>query len=225
MKATKILIIDDEPQIRRLLRFTLESKDYAVISAANGQEGLAMAANHNPDLILLDIGLPDQSGHKVLQELQLWCPKPVIMLSVLDNEQDIVKALDAGAVDYLTKPFRSRELLARIRSGLRYRQQPSTAPLIQIGPVQIDLTARIVTKSGVLIRFTPTEYKLLCLLAAYEGRVLTHQQLLKEVWGTAYQKETQYLRVYIGQIRKKIEDNPNAPELLITEPGIGYRLG
>ncbi|WP_282784818.1 response regulator [Phaeodactylibacter xiamenensis] len=225
MKATKILIIDDEPQIRRLLRFTLESKDYAVISAANGQEGLAMAANHNPDLILLDIALPDQSGHEVLQELQGWCAKPVIMLSVLDNEQDIVRALDTGAVDYLTKPFRSRELLARIRSGLRYKQEPSTSPLIQIGNIKIDLSARTVTKSGVLLRFTPTEYKLLCLLAKYEGRVLTHQQLLKEVWGIAYQKETQYLRVYIGQIRKKIEDNPNAPDLLITEPGIGYRLG
>ena len=224
MTKANVLIIDDEPQIRKLLQITLESNDYRVLQSSTGKEGLAMAANHSPELILLDIGLPDISGHEVLQELKGWYSKSVIILSVQNNENDIVKALDNGAVDYLTKPFRTRELLARIRSAIRRNQPGYTDVPIISGDLEIDLISRIVRKKEEVVKLTPTEYKLMALFARNEGMVLTHQYILKEIWGMGYQNETQYLRVFVAQLRKKLEDNPNNPQHILTESGVGYRF-
>lgn len=224
MNKPEVLIIDDEPQIRRLLEINLESNDYRVVMAETGKEGLLRAANHPPDLIILDLGLPDKNGHAVLRELREWYNRPIIVLSALDDEENIVKALDAGASDYLAKPFRARELLARMRSSLRHAEQLEPVTVWTFGDLTIDLTARIVRKNGEEIRLTSTEYTLLVLFARYAGKVLTHRFILKEVWGPGYQLETQYLRVYVGQLRKKIEDNPNSPEHLVTESRVGYRF-
>ncbi len=224
MNKAQILIIDDEPQIRKLLRINLESNAYRVLQAVDGREGLAMAASHLPDLILLDLGLPDTSGHDVLKTLKEWYQKPVIILSVRDGEDDIVSALDNGATDYLTKPFRTGELLARIRSALRNNSSATPKTDISCGELRIDLAGRVVRKKGEILRLTSTEYNLLALFAKNEGRVLTHRYILKEVWGFGYQTETQYLRVFVGTLRKKIEDNPNMPVHIITESGVGYRF-
>ena len=223
MNKPEILIIDDEPQIRKLLQITLESNDYRVNESTTAKEGLAVAANHPPELILLDLGLPDKNGHIVLKELRHWYNKPIIILSVQSNEDDIVKALDNGASDYLVKPFRTGELLARIRSSLR-KASTENEPVIDCGGLVIDLTARTVTKGDEWIKLTSTEYSLLVLLAKNEGKVLTHHYLLKEIWGPAYQLESQYLRVFIAQLRKKIETDPNQPKHIITESGVGYRF-
>lgn len=223
MNKPDILIIDDEAQIRKLLRITLESNDYKVSEAVTAKEGLVMAANHPPSLILLDLGLPDQHGQQVLKELRHWYNHPIIILSVIDNEDDIIYSLDHGADDYLVKPFRTGELLARIRTALR-KETRQADPVIQARDITIDLTSRAVRKKEELIKLTSTEYNLLALLAKNEGRVLTHRYLLKEVWGPGYEKESQYLRVFIAQLRKKIEDNPNEPAIIITEPAVGYRF-
>lgn len=220
----EILIIDDEPQIRKLLQINLEANNYKVIQAINAKEGLLFAANHPPDLILLDIGLPDKSGHEVLKELREWYNKAIIMLSVINNEKDIIYALDNGATDYLTKPFRTGELLARIRASVKRNQNSENVTVIEVGNIEIDLTSRVVKKDKKNVKLTSTEYNLIALMAKNEGMVLTHQFLLKEVWGVAYQTETQYLRVFVAQLRKKLEDNPNNPKHIITESGIGYRL-
>ena len=224
MNKTEILIIDDEPAIRKLLEIALESNDYKVWKAATGKEGEAIAANHPPELIILDIGLPDINGHQLLQEFRKWYNKSIIMLSVLNNEEDIVSALDNGATDYLTKPFRTAELLARIRSAIRRNQTEENNAVITCGDLEVDLIARSVKLNNQLIKLTATEYNLLCLLAKNEGKVLTHQYILKEIWGSSYQSETQYLRVFIAQLRKKIENNPNKPQHIITESGVGYRF-
>lgn len=224
MNKAEILIIDDEPQIRKLLRINLESNDYKVVQASDAKEGLTLAATHPPDLILLDIGLPDKNGHLLLQELREWYNKPIIMLSVQNSEEDIVFALDNGATDYLTKPFRTGELLARIRSAIRRSQNTENHSVVIAGELEIDLIARTVKKTGEMIKLTSTEYNLLALFAKNEGKVLTHQFLLKEIWGYSYQQETQYLRVFVGTLRKKIEDNPNHPEYIVTESGVGYRF-
>ncbi|KAB5489538.1 MULTISPECIES: response regulator [Flagellimonas] len=224
MNKAEILIIDDEPQIRKLLQINLESNDYKVVQASTGKEGLMLSASHPPDLILLDIGLPDKSGHEILQELREWYNRPIIILSVQDNETDIVSALDNGATDYLTKPFRTGELLARIRSAVKRSQNTENSPVISCGNIEIDLVARIVKRSNEAIKLTSTEYNLLALFAKNEGKVLTHQYLLKEIWGYSYQTETQYLRVFVGTLRKKIEENPNNPQHIITESGVGYRF-
>lgn len=224
MNKAEILIIDDEPQIRRLLQINLESNDYKVVQASTGKEGLILSASHPPDLILLDIGLPDKSGHEILQELREWYNKPIIILSVQDNETDIVSALDNGASDYLTKPFRTGELLARIRSAIRRSQNTENNSIIICGDIEIDLVARIVKRNNEAIKLTSTEYNLLALFAKNEGKVLTHQYLLKEIWGYSYQTETQYLRVFVGTLRKKIEENPNNPQHIVTESGVGYRF-
>ncbi|MDI9339118.1 MAG: response regulator [Sediminibacterium sp.] len=224
MNKAEILIIDDEPQIRKLLEITLESNDYKVWQAETGKEGIILAANHPPELILLDIGLPDKSGHEVLKELRTWYNKSIIILSVQNNETDIVSALDNGATDYLTKPFRSAELLARIRSAIRRNQSANTDNKIICGDLEIDITARVVTKSNEVMKLTATEFNLLVLLAKNEGRVLTHQFILKEIWGVGSQTETQYLRVFVGTLRKKIETNPNQPLHIFTESGVGYRF-
>jgi two-component system, OmpR family, KDP operon response regulator KdpE len=224
MNKAEILIIDDEPQIRKLLQINLESNDYKVVEAATGKEGIIKAAGHPPDLILLDLGLPDKSGHEVLKELRSWYSKSIIILSVLDNESDIVLALDNGATDYLTKPFKTGELLARIRSAIRRNQGDTNQSVITCGNIEIDLTARVVKKDNDGIKLTATEYNLLALFAKNEGKVLTHQYILKEIWGLGHQTETQYLRVFVNTLRKKIEQNPNNPEHIITESGVGYRF-
>ena len=224
INKAQILIIDDEPQIRKLLHINLESNDYRVIQAINAKEGLALAASHLPDAVLLDIGLPDKSGHELLKELKSWYNKPVIILSVLDNEDDIVSALDNGATDYLTKPFRTGELLARLRSAIRRSQSTEPNAVIMCNDLEIDLVARTVKKQDEIVKLTSTEYNLLALFAKNEGKVLTHQYILKEIWGYGYQTETQYLRVFVGTLRKKIEDHPNHPEHIITESGVGYRF-
>lgn len=190
MNKPEILIIDDEPQICKLLEITLESNDYKVYRANNGKEGILMAANHPPELILLDIGLPDINGHDVLKQLRQWYNKAIIILSVQNSENDIVSALDNGATDYLTKPFRSAELLARIRSAIRRNQGQNQATVTEIGDLQIDLTARTVKKKDELIKLTATEFNLIALFAKYEGSVLTHQFILKEIWGILSNRNT-----------------------------------
>ena len=222
--AIEILVIDDEPQIRKLLTITLQSNDYRVKEAVNAREGLNMAANHPPDLVLLDLGLPDENGHLVLEKLREWYTKPIIILSVQSNEEDIVKALDTGANDYLVKPFRTGELLARIRSLLRSSLSESESPVIKSKDLEIDLSLRVVKKNNEIIKLTLTEYNLLALLIKNEGKVLTHQYLLRAIWGPSYINQSQYLRVYIAQLRKKIEDDLNKPQHIITESGIGYRF-
>ncbi len=224
MNNPEILVIDDEPQIRKLLQITLESNDYKVWQAASGKEGIIMAANHPPDLILLDIGLPDKNGHEVLKELRTWYNKAIIIVSVQNSETDVINALDNGATDYLTKPFRTGELLARIRSSMRRNNSDENISIIECGNLQIDLIARTVKRNTEIIKLTATEYNLMALFAKNEGRVLTHQYLLKEIWGVSFQTETQYLRVFVGTLRKKIELNPNQPIHIITESGVGYRF-
>lgn len=224
MNKAEILIIDDEPQIRKLLEIALESNYYKVLQAETGKEGVILAANHPPELILLDIGLPDKSGHEILKELRQWYNKPIIILSVQNNESDIVSALDNGATDYLAKPFRTVELLARIRSAIRRNQTTNDTIVVDAGNLQIDLVARTVRKNKELLKLTATEFNLLSLFVRNEGRVLIHQFILKEVWGVSYQTETQYLRVFVANLRKKIEDNPNQPTHIITESGVGYRF-
>ena len=224
MNNAEILIIDAEPQIRKLLEISLERNDYRVWQAATGKEGILMAANHTPELILLDLGLPDKSGHEVLKELRTWYNKSIIILSVQNTENDIITALDNGATDYLTKPFRTGELLARIRSSIRRHMSEENNSLITCGELQIDLVARIVKQNDEIVKLTSTEYNLMALFAKNEGRVLTHQFILREIWGFNYQTETQYLRVFIGTLRKKIELIPNQPKHIITENGVGYRF-
>jgi two-component system KDP operon response regulator KdpE len=224
MNSAEILIIDDEVQIRKLLEITLQSNGYKVNEVATAKEGLIAAANHPPDLIILDLGLPDESGHEVLQKLRVWYSKPVIILTVQNNEDDIVKALDNGANDYLVKPFRTGELLARIRSALREATKEENNPMINNSDLEIDLSLRIVKKNHELVKLTATEYSLLSLLAKNQGKVLTHQYLLREVWGPGYINQSQYLRVFIAQLRKKIENDPNSPEFILTESGVGYRF-
>lgn len=224
MSKAEILIIDDEPQIRKLLEITLESNDYKVLQAETGKEGLIKAANHPPELILLDLGLPDTNGQEILKSLREWYNKAIIILSVQNNESDIVTALDNGATDYLCKPFRPAELLARIRSAIRRNQTTNNTTIVDAGDLLIDLVARTIKKNNVFIKLTSTEFNLISLFARNEGRVLTHQFILKNIWGVPYQTETQYLRVFVGTLRKKIEENPNNPKHIVTESGVGYRF-
>ena len=224
-ESDTILIIDDEVQIRRLLEISLESNGFKTVFAADGRNGLVVAATHNPSLIILDLGLPDMDGINVLVKLREWYTKPVIILSVRNSEDDIIAALDKGANDYLTKPFRSGELLARIRSAIRLTTERSETAILEFGSLLIDLANHIVRKNNEIVKLTATEFSLLALLARNQGRVLTHQFLLKEVWGYSYLEQTQYLRVFIAALRKKVEDDPAKPQLLITESGIGYRFG
>jgi len=223
--SNTILIIDDEIQIRRLLNITLSANGYKISEAASGQEGLYMAASIQPVLIILDLGLPDMDGLETIKRLREWYQNPVIILSVRNSEDDIIKALDNGANDYLTKPFHTGELLARIRVAIRQSQRVAEDPCINYGNLSIDLANHLVRKNGEIVKLTSTEFSLLALLAKNEGRVLTHQYILKEVWGMGYIEQTQYLRVFIAQLRRKIEDDPAKPRLFNTESGIGYRFG
>jgi two-component system, OmpR family, KDP operon response regulator KdpE len=220
----KILIIDDEPQVRRLLRLTLESNDYKVIEAGDGKEGLLSASMHHPDIILLDLGLPDTDGFSVLKQLREWSKVPIIILTVQDTEDIKINILDAGADDYVTKPFNTGELLARIRVSIRHSMKIDESPIFTSGPLQVDLNLRTVKVNQQEVKLTATEYSLLALFVKNSGKVLTHTYIIKEVWGLPYAENAQVLRVHIAQLRKKIEKNPALPELLITEPAVGYRL-
>jgi two-component system KDP operon response regulator KdpE len=225
--APLILLIEDEPQMRRFLRTALATNDYRLVEAETAKEGLAQAAARNPDVILLDLGLPDRDGIDVTRELREWTGTPIIVLSARGREQDKVAALDVGADDYLTKPFGVEELLARIRVALRHAALPPGAapePIFEAGVLRVDLAERRVWRQGEEIHLTPTEYKLLATLVRHAGKVLTHRQLLKEVWGANYVNQSHYVRVYLAQLRQKIEPDPARPRLLVTEPGVGYRL-
>jgi two-component system, OmpR family, KDP operon response regulator KdpE len=222
--SQSILIIDDEAQIRKLLTITLQSNNYKVIEAATGNDGVKLVSSHTPDLVLLDLGLPDESGHDVLKHLREWFSNPILIISIQTNEEDIVKALDNGANDYLIKPFRTGELLARIRSALKKAGSEPNIPTAVFNELSIDFANRVVKKNNATVKLTATEYSLLSLFARNDGKVLTHQFLLKQVWGSSQVNESQYLRVFVAQLRKKIETDPNRPRYIITESGIGYRF-
>ena len=219
-----VLVIDDEAQIRRLLRLSLEAHGYQVRESTTAQEGLQQVAMVRPDLIILDLGLPDMDGLEALNRLREWSQTPVIVLSVRNSEQDKIALLDAGANDYITKPFGMGELIARMRAVLRIILPDNSEGLFRSGDLVVDFSRRQVTKNGRELKFTPTEYSLLRYLARHSGKVLTHNQIIHELWGPESQPDSSYLRVYILQIRRKIEDDPANPRLLITEPGVGYRL-
>ena len=220
-----VLVVDDEPQLRRFLRATLPAHGYRVVEADSGATALQEAASRAPDLILLDLGLPDLDGVEVTRRLREWSATPIVVLSARDRERDKIEALDAGADDYLTKPFGTGELLARIRVALRHASAPESAePVFEQDALKVDLAARRVFVEGSEVRLTRTEYRLLALLVKHAGRVVTHRQLLKEVWGPGSVDHTHYLRVYMGQLRHKLEADPSRPRYLQTETGVGYRL-
>ena len=219
-----ILVIYDEVQIRRLLEITLSSNGFKISEATNGKEGLIAAATQHPSLIILDLGLPDTDGIEILKKIREWYQKPIIILSVKNSEDDIIRALDNGANDFITKPFRTMELLARIRVALRHSPGNEVNPILAFGKLTIDLVNHTARKNDEIIKLTSTEFSLLAMLAKNSGRVLTHQSILKEIWGFGYIGQTQYLRVFMAQLRKKIEDDPAKPKFLITESGIGYRF-
>jgi two-component system KDP operon response regulator KdpE len=225
-KEAHILIIDDEPQILRALKTILGANHYRISTAISGEEGIALAVSQPPDIIILDLSLPDIDGIQVCEQIREWSRIPIIVLSVREKEKDKVAALDAGADDYLTKPFGIEELLARIRVALRHSEQSlgNKQSTIKTGSMVIDLARHIVTQNGEEIRLTATEFKLLAYLAANADRVITHQNILMHVWGFAEMDRVEYLRVYIGQLRKKLESNPDEPQIIITEPGVGYRF-
>jgi two-component system, OmpR family, KDP operon response regulator KdpE len=222
--TSSILIIDDEAQIRKLLSITLESNEYEVLEAATAMEGIRLVSTKTPDLVLLDLGLPDKSGYEVLKHLREWYSNPIIIISVQNSESDIINALDDGANDYLVKPFRTGELLARIRSALRIAGTEQNKPSLTFENLHFDFANRVVKMNGVVVKLTAKEYALLNELVQNDGKVLTHQTLLKRVWGPSFQEQSQYLRVFIAQLRKKIETDPNRPKHIITESGIGYRF-
>ncbi|MGD0780083.1 MAG: response regulator [Dehalococcoidales bacterium] len=224
MPDERVLIVDDEPAIRRFLRVTLTAQAYDTIEAASGQEALSKATADKPDIIILDIGLPDINGIEVTRLLRQWTQLPIIILSVRGAESDKIAALDAGADDYLTKPFGVGELLARLRAALRRAAQTTSEPVFTSGSLEVDLSRRLITVSGLEVQLTPTEYELLRVLVTHAGKVLTHHFLLREVWGAEYGEEFHMLHVNISNLRRKIEPDPTRPQFIITEPGVGYRL-
>jgi two-component system KDP operon response regulator KdpE len=219
-----VVIIDDEVQIRKILKIALESSDFKVIEVENGNDGIVQTATNHPQVVILDLGLPDRDGFSVIKEIRTWSKVPVIILSVRNTEEDIVNALDLGADDYLTKPFNTSELLARIRANIRRSQEIDEESAFVNGDLKIDLVARTVTKDDVEIKLTNTEYLLLMLFFKNTGKVLTHTFILKEIWGPGSTENSQYLRVFIGQLRKKIEDDSSDPKYILTESGVGYRM-
>jgi len=220
-----ILLVEDEPQMRRFLRVSLEGSGYRYLEAGSGQEGLSLAAQHRPEAILLDLGLPDMDGLEVVTRLREWCKTPIIVISARGQESDKVDALDAGADDYLTKPFGTRELLARVRVALRHAGPEAVdEPVFSLGRWRVDLAKRQVLVDGREVHLTPLEYSLFTTLIRHAGKVVTHRQLLKEVWGGAAGAQPLYLRVYMTQLRHKLEEEPSRPKYLQTEPGVGYRL-
>lgn len=222
--GARILIVDDEPQIRKLLHVSLKAHGFIIDEAASGQDGINRAAIFKPDLMIVDLGLPDINGKEVIREIREWSNAPIIILTAHDQEQEKIAALDVGADDYITKPFSMGELLARIRVCLRRMATGESEPLLTCGGLTVDLVQRRVSVDGREVKLTPTEYEIIKLLAQNAGRVLTHKQLLKAVWGNSYDNDTHYIRVYVGQLRRKIEMDPAQPKYIITESGIGYRL-
>lgn len=220
----RVLVVDDEPAVRRLLRVALESQGYAVFEATSGQDAVSGAAAHKPDIVILDLGLPDIDGVEVVRLLREWTRTPVIILSVRGSEKDKIAALDAGADDYLTKPFGMGELIARLRAALRRAAHPAGDPVFTSGDLKVDLTLRLVTVGGREVQLTPNEYDLLRVLVLNAGKVLTHRQLLREVWGAEYGDEFHMLQVNISNLRRKIEAEPWRRQTIATEPGVGYRL-
>jgi two-component system KDP operon response regulator KdpE len=220
------LLVEDEPQIRRFVRAALEAEGWQVFEAETLQRGLTDAGTRKPDLVILDLGLPDGDGVDFIMDVRAWSPVPIIVLSARTNEADKIRALDAGADDYLSKPFGVGELLARVRSTLRRLRQPSLTAnsAIQFGDVKVDLKARLVTKADQIIHLTPIEYRLLSVLVLNAGRVVTNPQLLREVWGPSHSESSHYIRIYMGHLRQKLEDNPTEPKFLLTEIAVGYRL-
>ena len=219
------LVIDDEPQIQRLLTITLEANGYCVTTAGTGQEGIVIAAQRRHDIVILDLGLPDMSGISVLKQLREWTQTPVVVLTVMDDEADKVEALDSGADDYVTKPFNSGELLARLRAALRRADKgKSEEPTFRAGGLVVDLAGRWVTRDGELVKLTATEYALLRLFVQHAGKVLTHRHIMREIWGPEHEQNTQYLRVYMTRLREKLEPDAGKASLFITEPGVGYRF-
>jgi two-component system KDP operon response regulator KdpE len=223
-EGARILVIDDEHEIRRMLHVALSAHGYAMSEASSGKEGLREATIFHPDLVILDLGLPDLDGMDMITRLREWTQVPIIILSVREREADKIRALDAGADDYLTKPFSMGELLARIRVAIRHVAKSEDEPVLVFGDLTVDLARRLVLLKGQEVRLTPTEYEILKYLALHSGRVVTHGQLLRVVWGPNYQEETHYLRVYVGQLRRKVEADPARPRYILTEPGIGYRF-
>ncbi len=226
-RPTRVLLVEDDSKIRRFLRMTLESEGITVFETENGHEGLAEAARQLPDLMILDLGLPDMDGVEVIRQLRSWSDIPVVVLSARSAENQKVLALDGGADDYLTKPFGNLELMARLRLHLRRRTAAAESdpiPFFQFGQVQVDLLQRRVTRAGVTVHLTPIEYKLLCALIRRAGRVLTHAHLLRAVWGDGHIGNSHYLRIYMGNLRQKLEDEPTRPRFMVTETGVGYRL-
>jgi two-component system KDP operon response regulator KdpE len=219
-----VLVIDDEVQIRRLLRACLEAEGYRVLESATGQEGIAQAASNPPDVVLLDLGLPDMDGMNVLKRLREWSHVPVVVLSVRDRQEDKVDALDNGADDYVTKPFGAAELLARLRVAQRHSTPIAESPAFRSSGLEVDFVTRVVKRNGQVVKLTATEYSLLTFFVKHAGKVLTHRQILKEVWGPGYVEQTHYLRVYVAHLREKLEPDPSKPRLINTEPGVGYRL-
>jgi len=220
----RVLVVDDETSIRRYLRAALSAQGFIIYEAANGQEAVNAVVSHHPDIIILDLGLPDFNGIEVTRRLREWSQTPIIILSVREAENDKIAALDAGADDYLTKPFGTGELLARMRVALRRLAKESDEPVLQVDTLRMDLSRRLVTVGDNQVSLTPTEYEILRLLLQNAGKVLTHHQLLRQVWGTAYEEEMHILRVNISNLRRKIESDPSRPHYLLTEPGVGYRL-
>ncbi len=219
-----VIIIDDEVQIRKILKIALESSDFKVIEAENGNDGIVQTATNHPQVVILDLGLPDRDGFSVIKEIRTWSKVPVIILSVRNTEEDIVNALDLGADDFLTKPFNTSELLARIRANIRRSQEIDEENSFLNGDLKLDLIARTLTKNSIEIKLTNTEYLLLVLFLKNVGKVLTHTFILKEIWGPGSTENSQYLRVFIGQLRKKIEDDSSDPRYILTESGVGYRM-
>jgi two-component system KDP operon response regulator KdpE len=224
MNGQRVLVVDDEPQILRALRATLRGAGYTVDAAATAEEALTAAAAHPPEAVILDLVLPDGNGTDVCRELRSWSTAPVIVLSAVGEERQKIAALDAGADDYVTKPFSVDELLARLRAVLRRRPPEQVKPVIEIGDLRIDVPERVVTIRGERIRLSPHEFDLLRVLAQNQGKLLTHRALLREVWGPSYQVEAHYLHVYVSNLRRKVEPDPSSPRYLLTEPGAGYRL-
>lgn len=224
-QGARILVVDDESQIRKLLKVTLQAHQYAIYEASTGEEGIRQASLISPDLIVLDLGLPDLSGMEVLHRIRDWSATPIIVLTAKDREDDKISALDGGADDYVTKPFGMGELVARIRVALRHAAKSASEPVLRIGDLTIDLALRIVELREERVKLTPTEYDLLKILATNAGKVVTQRHLLQQVWGNPHMDSAgHYLRIYIGHLRKKLEDDPTQPRWIVTEPGIGYRF-
>jgi two-component system KDP operon response regulator KdpE len=224
MVKQNILIIDDEIQIRRLLRITLEANDFNVIEAKDGRTGIEQSASCRPNLIILDLGLPDEDGQVILKKLREWTKIPIIILSVRNSEKDIITALDSGADDYLTKPFNTGEFLARIRTAIRHSMPEQSSPIFKNGSIEVDFTSRVVKRNGEIVKLTATEFSLLSLFIRNAGKVITHSFILKEIWGKTFSEDTQYVRIYIAQLRKKLENDPNKPKYFVTESRVGYRF-